>query len=131
MKTICIFIALSLGLTGCAERVDAPSSQEEPLTRIDSEAAFRSQVVGRTISLAGDKDTAVSTVVRPDGTWSGIFRGRQVSGKWWWEDGYLCRSLIMDGKREPDNCGVWSVSQNKLRIVHDRGTGPSSDYNLT
>ena len=130
MKTVVTFIALSLALPGCAERIDVPSGEGEPLTRIDSEAAFRSQVVGRTISLAGDENTAVSTVVRSDGTWSGIFRGKQVSGKWWWEDDYLCRSLIMDGTREPDNCGVWSVSQNKLRIVHDRGTGPSSDYSL-
>lgn len=87
--------------------------------RIDTEAAYRAQVVGNRQVVAGSGHA----VVQPDGTVTGEWNGQPVSGNWSWNDGYYCRSLRIGNTDTGSNCQLIEVEGNQIRSTNDRGQG--------
>lgn len=68
--------------------------------------------------------------VTPDGNISGTGAAWEVTGKWEWQSGYLCRSLEWGGDDLGYNCQEIKANGNRVRITSDRGTGQSADFRL-
>ena len=74
--------------------------------------------------------TLVRINVLPDGNISGKGASWAVTGKWTWQNGYLCRSLNWGGDDLGYNCQEVQASGDKVRITSDRGTGQSALFRL-
>lgn len=85
------------------------------------------------LALVGNKTLTrplVKLQVLPDGRISGTGAAWEVTGKWSWENGYLCRSLEWGGDDLGFNCQEVRSNGTKLRITSDRGTGDSAEFRL-
>lgn len=72
----------------------------------------------------------VKIQVLPDGRIAGTGAAWRVTGRWSWEQGYLCRSLEWGGDDLGYNCQEVRTDGSKVRITSDRGTGRSADFTL-
>lgn len=88
-------------------------------TRIQTEAEFRAQIVGRNTVVAGHG----GTVQHADGTVTGTWNGTAVRGRWSWSDGMYCRNLNIGGRVTGTDCLQYFVDGNRVRAVRDYGRG--------
>ena len=72
----------------------------------------------------------VKVQVLPDGRISGIGAAWEITGKWQWKGGYLCRSLEWGGDGLGYNCQSVEADGAKVRITSDKGTGDSAEFKL-
>lgn len=92
---------------------------------VQTRAEFVALVSGKTLTRP-----LVRIQVQPDGNISGKGAAWDVSGKWQWKDGYLCRTLIWGGDDLGYNCQQVKANGSRVRITSDRGTGQSADFRL-
>lgn len=92
---------------------------------VQTRADFVALVNGKTLTRP-----LVRIEVSPDGTISGKGAAWDLSGKWQWKDGYLCRSLIWGGDDLGYNCQQVQANGSRVRITSDRGAGQSADFRL-
>jgi len=92
---------------------------------ITSRDAFVNLVDGKTLTR-----TLVKLNVLPNGQISGKGASWPVTGKWTWENGYLCRSLYWGGDDMGYNCQEVKTNGQKVRITSDKGAGRSADFRL-
>jgi hypothetical protein len=117
MKRICataFVVSMSLAAPALAE-----------FQTVTSRDAFLDLVGGKTLTR-----TLVKLNVLPDGSISGSGASWPVTGKWSWENGYLCRSLNWGGDDMGYNCQEVKVNGDKVRITSDKGTGESAEFRL-
>jgi hypothetical protein len=56
--------------------------------------------------------------------------GRDVTGRWNWQDGYFCRTLFWGQMDLGDNCQAVDIQGNTIRFTSDQGSGRSADLTL-
>ena len=57
--------------------------------------------------------------------------GWQITGSWWWNDGYFCREMDWEGYAIPYNCQLVETNDGRIvRFTVDRGTGDSAQFRL-
>ena len=118
MKTFLITgiaLALALGTSG--------SAVADTFKPINTEAAFREQVVGKKLMFGKDYVTA-----RANGKVVGNFGGKALQGAWTWRDQYWCRTLTTHAKNT--DCQTWETDGKVFRVTRQRGKGKSYDYTL-
>ena len=113
---ICAFAASALALA-------SPVFAE--LSKVDSAAAFKQLVSGKTLTRP-----LVKLTVSPDGAISGRGAAWPVTGIWTWKNGYFCRSLEWGGDDLGYNCQEVKASADRIRFTSDQGRGDSADFTL-
>ncbi len=93
--------------------------------KVNSRAEFVALVDGKTLSRP-----LVRLQVSSDGRISGRGATWDISGRWQWKGGYLCRSLEWGGDDLGYNCQEVRVNGQRMRITSDRGTGDSAEFKL-
>ena len=123
IKKILSAVALATTLTGCLESDDAMMDMAG--MSLTTEQAFREAVVGKTLEFMGN-----TMVINGDGTISGPWDGRGITGSWEWRDGAWCRIVAIGSEERPEDCQLWSVDGNKATFTRDRGNGVSATYTI-
>ncbi|KIN75237.1 Dihydrodipicolinate reductase [Sulfitobacter noctilucae] len=112
-------IALTAAVVGLT--TPAMAEYQQVTTRDD----FMNLVSGKSLTRP-----LVRINVLNDGSISGKGATWDVTGKWSWEGGYLCRSLNWGGDDLGYNCQEVKTNGSKVRITSDKGTGDSADFTL-
>ena len=100
-------------------------SAADPDTKITTEQEFRDVLVGKkTYNKSG------YTVLHEDGTMSGDFGGKELTGTSTWEGEYLCRGGKLGKKKLPRDCLVVIVSGDKMTVVAKKGKGKKRKYKI-
>ncbi|WP_108260713.1 dihydrodipicolinate reductase [Mangrovicoccus ximenensis] len=92
---------------------------------VQKESEFRSLVDGRSLTRTG-----VQLEVGQGGAIAGRAFGRDVTGKWRWQDGYFCRDLAWGERQFPYNCQQVAIDGDRLRFASDRGAGQAAVLRL-
>jgi len=108
------------------EQVAVPSPAATPSTRrITTEREFRDLLVGKKIT---NKDGYV--VTHEDGTLTGKFGKKELTGTWSWEGEYFCRTAKLGKKDFGLDCQVVVVSEDKVTYTRKRGKGKKNTYRI-
>lgn len=97
-------------------------SAADEKTRIETEQEFREIAVGKKLVYK----IGEYVIAHDDGTMSGYFGGKPLSGNWNWEDGYYCRTGKLGGKSLGQDCQIVELSGNKLTFIRKKGKGGDS-----
>ena len=89
--------------------------------RIETEAEFRKAFVDR--SLVGDD---ACFTIHADGGLTGEIGGSDLSGTWYWDGGYFCRTATLDDDKLGLDCELIEQSSDRMRYTRDRGNGMST-----
>ena len=112
-----------VGLVACQSV--QPVSAADPEGRITTEQEFREVLVGKeTYNQHG------YSVLHEDGSMSGDFRGKELSGTWTWEGEYLCRGGKLGKKKLPRDCLVVVVTGDRLTVRGKKGKGKKRKYKI-
>ncbi len=98
---------------------------EAKFKKVVSEDEFLDVTSGKAMTLMG-----ISVFVTRDGKIGGKAFGREVSGKWQWQNGFFCRDLYWGETDFGPNCQEVRVNKNKIRFASDRGAGRSAVLTL-
>lgn len=101
-------------------------SAADEKTRIGTEQEFREIAVDKELVYNNDKG---ALTVHGDGTITGTYRGKKLTGTWSWEDGYYCRSVKPGKKDTGHDCQIVELSGNSLIFIRKKGTGKKSPPN--
>lgn len=93
--------------------------------RITTEQQFRDVLVGKRTS-----NQHGYSVLHEDGSMSGDFRGKELSGTWTWEEEYLCRGGKLGKKKLPWDCLVVIVSGDRMTVIGKKGEGKKRKYKI-
>ena len=94
---------------------------------IVTKQAFLDQVAGRRL-IQGDS----WVIITPQGTVEGMGPDRNpVSGNWFWQDHFYCRTIHFDGKDLPEDLQSVTVEGDQVSFVHDRGNGDTMTWTIT
>ncbi|MDE0057104.1 MAG: hypothetical protein OXP07_03195 [Defluviicoccus sp.] len=89
--------------------------------RIATEQEFRTKAAGkRLVSESGWVD------VGKDGSLMGEFGGRELTGKWYWEDEYYCRTVQLGDRDFGHDCQVVLVTEDGMVFHRGKGEGRKS-----
>ncbi len=99
-----------------------PVSFADEKTRIATEQEFREIGVEKKLVYKFGE----YVIVHDDGTLSGYFSGKPLSGNWSWEDGYYCRTVSLGGKDLGHDCQIVELSGNRLNFIRKKGKGGNS-----
>ncbi len=76
------------------------SVQVEAANRmLKNEAEFRAKIVGKKLT---SKESEV--LFNADGSYSGSYKSREMSGNWWFKNDRYCRSLTIANRDYSDKC---------------------------
>ena len=103
----------------------ALSAADSGKKAIETEQEFRDVVVERRLS-----NKHGYSIVHEDGTLSGDFRGKKVTGTWNWDGKYFCRTGKVGNKKFALNCQTITVSGDKVTFGRNKGLGKKSKYRL-
>ena len=116
-----------LVLAACQLALQVPdvSSAESSEGRITTEQEFRTKVVGKkNISKSGH------STIHKDGSITGNFRDKELTGTWTWEGEYFCRTVQL-GDRDPhEDCQVIIVSGDEVSFIRKRGEGKTATFQM-
>lgn len=115
----------SLGLTLCAVLIGFAAPAFAEFQQVTSRDAFVTLMKGKTLTRP-----LVKLQVLPNGRIAGTGAAWEVTGKWTWESGYLCRSLNWGGDDLGYNCQEVKTNGNRVRITSDKGAGQSAEFRL-
>jgi hypothetical protein len=97
------------------------SARRTTWTRIETETEFRNAFVGR--SFVGD---GARFTIHADGGLTGEVAGSLLSGTWYWDGGYFCRTATLDGETLGLDCELIEEATDRMRYTRDRGRGSST-----
>ena len=103
---------LALAAWHSVQQVSAADSS----VRITSEQEFRDQIAGK--KLVNKNGYAI---VHEDGTLSGEFKNKRLTGTWSWEDQYYCRTVKLGEKDLGHDCQVIEVSGDTMTFKGKKG----------
>ena len=86
---------------------------------------FQSRVVGKILT---SSDGFVT--VRKNGSIGGEVQGKKLKGKWNWQEGYFCRSLVWGGKNMGSACQEIRVNGKSVHFIRDQGKGSATSYTI-
>ena len=89
--------------------------------RIETNELFVVAIADKT--LLGD---GMEFTIHSDGRITGTVDGLQLSGSWYWSEGYFCRFAELDGEDLGLDCEVIEQSGNQMRYTRQKGEGTSS-----
>lgn len=69
---------------------------------------------------------ALRFVIHEDGTIVGEVGGRPLTGRWYWENGYFCRTAVLDGETLELDCEIIEYRGDQMRYIRERGNGEAS-----
>jgi len=118
LKGIAAMRGTLLGLIGIVMTAGVSFAND---TVIDNKSDFEAIVLGKQLRAIG-----VMLEVQPDGTVTGYAYGKDVTGRWTWNDRYFCRYLSLGGKPMPEDCATVLVEDGKITFVTERGLGKSA-----
>ena len=93
--------------------------------RITTEQEYRDAIVGKKFV---SKDGYF--IIHENGTMSGKFRGKKMTGKWNWKGKFFCRSPKLDGKKIRRDCHAIFVKGDTIIGVRKKGKGEQYVYRL-
>ena len=93
--------------------------------RITTEQEFRDVLVGKRAS-----NQHGYSVLHEDGSMSGKFGDKELTGTWAWEGEYLCRSGKLGKRKIPLDCRVVIVSGDRLTVIGKKGKGKKRKYGI-
>ena len=107
-KVIGIVSALSIvqGFAGLPA-----NAKQSAFQRIESSAEFRDSLVGRPLMLNGE-----AIVLNEDGSFGGVFRGRNYRGNWNWNADYSTICLFSSVPIERYNCSIVEVNVHSHQV---------------
>jgi hypothetical protein len=94
--------------------------------RLSSSEAFLETIADR--ELAGE---GMRFIVHSDGRISGTVGTDLLSGQWYWEDEYFCRTAALNGEDLGLDCEVIELCGNSMRYTRNKGQGTASIVSLT
>ncbi len=104
-----------------------PALAEDQYVWLNERGAFAAAFVGpKIIDL---DDPANFFVISDEGTIEGTWYGKELRGKWRWDEGYFCRTLSAP-RPAAEDCQEWSLGDGKVRLLRSRGAGDSTVYLL-
>ena len=102
-----------------------PSAEASGKRRITTKQGFRNLVAGRTFS-----NELGSGMCLGDGTMTGEFDGRRLTGYWYWEDRFFCRDIRLGGRYLDSDCQIVFIAGDELTVIRKRGKGETVTYRL-
>ena len=116
------YLTTGLALLALAACLSIPQvAAADSNATIATEQEFRETAVGKKlVSKHG------YVIVRDDGTLTGEFGNKELTGTWNWEDEYYCRSAKLGKKDIGDDCQVVEVSGDGVIFVRKKGKGKKS-----
>ena len=111
--------------TAAQQAGDASSSTVPGKRRITTEREYRDAVVGKRF---GNKDGYF--VVHDDGTFTGKFGNKKLTGKWTWEDEFYCRSGKLGSRKIKRDCQVIFLEGDTVTNHRKKGKGKKVTYRL-
>lgn len=93
--------------------------------RVTTEQEYRDAVVGKKF---GNKHGYF--VVHEDGTFTGEFSGKKMTGEWTWEDEFFCRSGKLGTRKIKHDCHAVFLEGDKLTGHRKKGKGKKVTYRL-
>ncbi|SMX45388.1 hypothetical protein [Actibacterium lipolyticum] len=118
-----IFRKLAAATVGFA--LFATVASADDFKRIKTEVGFRKAVVDRVFG----NETGSGTY-NANGTLTGKFGGQELSGKWIWTAGHVCRTAQLGDKDLGTDCQRIEYKGKTLRVTRDKGEGKSVLYEL-
>lgn len=112
-------------LVGCGEvEMEKPAAMKtkkmamsDVSSKLKNEAEFRAKIVGRQLT-----SSKAQLLFKADGTYTGVWKGKDMYGKWWFKDNGYCRSATVGNRELSDKC------QN---IYFGKGTVTIGDAGVT
>ncbi|WP_193142759.1 MULTISPECIES: hypothetical protein [unclassified Meridianimarinicoccus] len=89
--------------------------------RLLSRTAFLKRFADR--ELVGD---GLRFVIHADGRITGQAGTGKLSGQWYWEDGYFCRTASLDGEDLGLDCEIIEYRGDSMRYTRNKGEGEAS-----
>lgn len=98
-------------------------SQPERISwkRVTTRDEFVSRFAGVTLVADG-----LRFVIHDDGRIVGDLDGLPLSGCWYWEDGFFCRTADLDGTPLELDCEIIECRGDQMRYIRERGNGEAS-----
>ena len=100
-------------------------SAADPNGRITTEQEFREVLVGKKTS-----NKQGYSVLHEDGSMSGDFGRKELTGTWTWEGEYLCRGGKLGKNKLPRDCLAVIVSGDKMTVIAKKGKGKKRKYKI-
>ena len=119
---LCGIAGVALTLSAWSGAASAANSGKK---KIETEQEFRDVIVEKRLS-----NKHGYSVVHEDGTLSGEFGGKEVTGTWSWDGKYFCRTAKVGSKNFPLNCQTITVSGDKVTFGRNKGLGKKNKYRL-
>ncbi len=95
------------------------------LSKIETRNEFVQAINGKHLTLF-----AIKLNVTPEGQIAGRAYGRDVTGKWQWQNGFFCRDLYWGQTDLGPNCQEVRVDGDTIRFTSDKGAGRYADLQL-
>ena len=102
-----------------------PSAEASGKRRITTKQGFGNLVAGRTFT-----NELGSGMCLGDGTMTGEFDGRKLTGYWYWEDQFFCRDIRLGDRHLDSDCQIVFISGDELTVIRKRGKGETETYRL-
>ena len=125
-----VAVAAVLALGGCemmpGQSNVAPSGfPAEAIGPIETEEQLRANVVDRNLYY-GEDTVIITSAGRLDGSVS----GEPLTGTWWWDDRFWCRTVTSEQDMKFTDCQVFEATADGLQVTSQRGSGVSFLYTL-
>ena len=119
---LCGIACAALALSAWSGPASAAGSGKK---KIETEQEFRDVIVGKRLS---SKHGHV--IVHDDGTMTGEFGSKNLTGTWNWDNRYFCRTAKLGSKKFSLDCQTVTVSGDKVTFQRNKGTGKRNKYRL-
>lgn len=98
-----------------------PPTERLAWKRVTTRDEFVSRFTG--VTLVSDE---LRFVIHDDGRIVGNVGDLQLSGRWYWENGFFCRTANLDGAPLELDCEIIECCGDRMRYTRDRGKGEAS-----
>ena len=119
---LCGIACVALAVSAWSGAASAASSGKK---KIETEEEFREVIVEKRLS-----SEYGYSMVHEDGTLSGDFGGKELTGTWSWDGKYFCRTARLGSKKFPLNCQTVTVKGDKVTFGRNKGLGKKTKLRL-
>lgn len=95
--------------------------------RVSEKDSFLTLISGKSLT---NRLYDISLAVTPDGLIAGAVLGWDITGDWYWENGYFCRNMAWGEDPIPFNCQLVEAKGDQVRFTSDQGTGEAASFKL-
>ena len=121
-----LFLTASLALAAC-DPMSGIATDSAPMADTMSETStVLPEIMGKTLS-----NDAGYVMIMSDGSLTGEFNGKALTGSWTEEDGYFCRKVQLDGEALPDDCQTLTRVEGGIMLGREKGQGSTALYKVS